>query len=77
MRMSRQAADLENADEEEEDEDDERPSRPKRRGKLTEFEMALLWNQFKDNQFPGGRVNQRQLTQMLRQVRQYLLSLEN
>ena len=34
---------------------------------FTEYEIALLWTQFKDN-FPQGRVNKIQLGQMLRSV---------
>ena len=34
---------------------------------FSEYEIALLWTQYKDN-FGSGRVNRIQLTQMLRQV---------
>lgn len=36
-------------------------------GRFTEYEMAVLWSQFKDK-FADGRMNSIQLSQMLRQV---------
>ena len=41
---------------------------PKKRGKISEYEISLLWNTIQDNNFPGGRVNKTQLNQMLRRV---------
>ena len=55
------------------DENDDQPAGswqavPKTRGKISEYEITLLWNTFQDNNFPGGRVNKAQLNQMLRMV---------
>ena len=39
-----------------------------KRGKVSEYEITLLWQTFKDNNFPGGRVNKMQLHQILRKA---------
>ena len=41
---------------------------PKKRGKISEYEITLLWQTFQEFNFPGGRVNKMQLSQMLRKV---------
>lgn len=41
---------------------------PKPTTKISEYEIAILWTQFREN-FPSGQVNRIQLGQMLRQVR--------
>lgn len=45
--------------------------RSSRKGRMNEYEIALLWNQLRDN-IPTGKANRVQLAQMLKQV---LLSL--
>ena len=45
-------------------ESDSPASDKKLRGSFTEYEVALLWNQFREN-FASGRVNKLQLAQML------------
>ena len=55
----------------EENDESEIPSAPKKRGQISEYEITLLWQTFKDNNFPGGRVNGMQLSQMLRKVSEF------
>ena len=47
-----------------------------RRGsaKFSKYEMALLWNELKD-QFPDGKVNRIQLAQLLHKVRNTFIDL--
>ena len=39
-----------------------------KRGKVSEYEITLLWQTFKDNNFKDGRVNKMQLHQILRKA---------
>ena len=45
----------------------QKPKKSAPRVEFSEYEIALLWTQYKDN-FGSGRVNKIQLAQMLRQV---------